>query len=709
MENIIGNTLYVKQESGNIGHYFNDHVYSSFSYYLAHKDTIDNVCIEFTDLNLNHPNFIEHFNKKILLDGKNKSDLNFNMLIMFFYDCSKNIYIQDRTSKYSFENLIKPQPDRFFDKSINCLEVFNKLRSNYGLYTEQNNIINERIDVTLLYRNDGKDRNISNIEIFENLLKKNNIKYKLFSLSDYYNFQEIVDIFYNSDNIISFHGCELTYGIFMNKNTQIIELTPINYIERWWQAMERHYINYGLKYIRHSVNVIDNNFYLNDEICFDIFKLIKIKFYDNFVSIGERCDSAISLYNINYKKGSYPFDYIISNLKRINEIICTNGFFEDDDIISKQNFHFPHHNKNNGESDCEYFYRIKNMFNEKLQNLYNLIKQNKRILFIYTIKYDSDIENNLLSFIQNMIYIHKYNNFKILVTQNKVIDVSNILYKEKIMIINYKLDREKYINYAGTDYGDFKIRQFLQNYLLNNFYSYTNEDTPLNNKNKVINIIPIGSRCINAAILQKNNLRKMSNVFDSINVKYLKNTFDILTSNFDNLIKVTNLKKIIIENSKEIKTQNLLYDNNEKDLTFPHNNMFDEQTYNTYKKRIERFKKTKYFNTLFVFTVTDNKNTYDEIINYSKQLKIYFDRNCFTYSLLIIDITNNDKENDRCKLVLNLENIFVYNLVIHNNSYTGGYFLNDIDNDNYIKIIKLFIKENDIFVSKDEIDNISYK
>jgi len=297
MEKINGTTLYIKHESGNIGHYFNDHVYSPFSYYLKNKETIDSICIELTDVNI-QLTLIEHFNKKLLLGGKGKAELNFNMLIVFFYDCGKNIYFQDiKTPKYNFEILINPEPDRFFKNSTNYLEVFNTLRNNYKLYTKQNNIINERVDATLLYRNDGKDRNICNIEILESIFKKNNIKYKFFNVSGYYNFEEIVDIFFNSDNIISFHGCELTYGIFMSKNTQIIELTSMNHNESWWVNMEKYYVIYGLIYTRLSVDVFDQNLYFN------IFNLLKIKYFDNFASVGESCDNTISLHNINYKNG----------------------------------------------------------------------------------------------------------------------------------------------------------------------------------------------------------------------------------------------------------------------------------------------------------------------------------------------------------------------------------------------------------------------
>ena len=280
MINIVGNTLYLKHESGNLGHYFNDHVYAGFSYYLLNKEKINNICIEFTDI-FNIDKYIDNFNRKVLLSDKKKTDLsfkNFNMLILFFYDCNKNIYFENKKEPiYSFENLIKLEKDRFFEKNKNYLDVFNTLRSNFEAYNKYNNIKNERKDVTVLYRTESIDRNIYNIDILEDLFISNNLNYKLFNLSNFYNFYEIVDIFHNSDNIVSFWGCELTYGICMVENTQIIELTPNGHIEDWWFIMEPYYKKYGLNYQRFSVNTIENNLYLTDLICRNIFNLLKIK------------------------------------------------------------------------------------------------------------------------------------------------------------------------------------------------------------------------------------------------------------------------------------------------------------------------------------------------------------------------------------------------------------------------------------------------
>lgn len=381
--------------------------------------------------------------------------------------------------------------------------------------------------------------------------------------------------------------------------------------------------------------------------------------------------------------------------------------------FTKSFFLFPHHNKKNDETEIEYIDRLVFDFNKKLLNLYEKITSNKRILFMYTITYDCNFIDNLIIFVKKLIDVYKYNNFKILVISDKdntyfdkVPEVNEL--KNKFIFIKYKLDRNKYNNYNGTDCGDYKLRQFIGNYLLYNFNcNFINK--PLDNKyDNITNIVPIGSRCINKAILDKYGYSRFSNIFDSINIKYLKNTYDSVISNFDKLISYKYLKELKNSSNESI-TSNILYDKNDIDITFPHYNLFNKNTHQTLIERITRFTKNKNFNSLLVFTITDNKHTIDDIIYWSNLLKIYFNRNGYNNKLLIIDLFNNDNDNEseRYKLLLQQNDIYIYSLIIHSNSYTSGFFINDIDNENYINIIKIFVK-NDIFLSKDEIDCLQF-
>jgi len=327
---IKGNTLMIIHDSGNIGHFFNDRCFSSMSYYLMNKNIINNIYIK-TDCQKYVEIFKKNLINKIFSEEKNRSFVNFDMIVCFFYNENIPFYIDHiKNSTYIFENLITTKLDRNIND--NYIEVFSHLKKNYNLYRKNNNIKNNRYDVTFLYRTTDKfERNIYNIEIFENILKIQNITYKLLDTSKYYSFLEIVDIFASTDNIISFHGCELTYGIFMEKNTKIIELTKKNHRENWWLNMEKKFTNYGLKYERFEVDVEKNNLYLNKNVCFNIlitFLKLKISFFG--ASITEQKEGYVyqiknyfnTNKNINIYQNGYGARYITdSGIINIDNVI----------------------------------------------------------------------------------------------------------------------------------------------------------------------------------------------------------------------------------------------------------------------------------------------------------------------------------------------------------------------------------------------------
>ena len=120
----------------------------------------------------------------------------------------------------------------------------------------------------------------------ENPLKVDGVKRlysdysEISSESEHNLFFEIINLFHFSDNIIAFHGCELTYGIFMDKNAKIIELTNIGHLESWWNQMQNKFIKFGLKYSRLEVPTINKNLYLDDAICENIINSLTLKQID---------------------------------------------------------------------------------------------------------------------------------------------------------------------------------------------------------------------------------------------------------------------------------------------------------------------------------------------------------------------------------------------------------------------------------------------
>jgi hypothetical protein len=108
-----------------------------------------------------------------------------------------------------------------------------------------------------------------------------------------------------------------------------------------------------------------------------------------YISLGPNCHSSGILKYLGYKKESYPFDWILSNLKIINYSIITNfsefldrnNYYKSNNEISlvEKNVKylesmFVHKDPVDNESDFQYIVRCVNRFN-------NLQNSNKSKLF----------------------------------------------------------------------------------------------------------------------------------------------------------------------------------------------------------------------------------------------------------------------------------------------------------------------------------------
>jgi len=271
---ISGNTLYIKHESGNLGHYFNDHIYSSLAYYLLNESDVDTIFINFTDSNKSQKiELIDIFNKKILPSQHSLRYKNLCYLMIFFKNTEKRIIFND--IDYKFDNLVIVESDRFFKKYTNYLDVFKKLNDNLLNYKKEHDIYSERIDISVLYRN-SKDRNLVNMDLLEKLFIQNGLNYKFISLSSY-SFIDIVNLFNNSNNIIQIWGCELTYGMFMSNSSKIIELTNIGDHCSWWVKMQYYFKEFGLEYERLHFQFDNGNLILTEKICNHIYSNLKLR------------------------------------------------------------------------------------------------------------------------------------------------------------------------------------------------------------------------------------------------------------------------------------------------------------------------------------------------------------------------------------------------------------------------------------------------
>ena len=134
---------------------------------------------------------------------------------------NKNFYVNN--NEYKFESLIELNADRFFEHNNNYIEVFLKLRNNFKNLLSISDMPYEHYDIGIIYRNNSNDRSMINLECLITKLEKCCITYKILKTNNY-SFMEIGQLFFSSDNVISIHGCELTFGFLMHNNANIIEL-----------------------------------------------------------------------------------------------------------------------------------------------------------------------------------------------------------------------------------------------------------------------------------------------------------------------------------------------------------------------------------------------------------------------------------------------------------------------------------------------------
>lgn len=173
-----------------------------------------------------------------------------------------------------------------------------------------------------------------------------------------------------------------------------------------------------------------------------------------YISLGPNCHTSGILKYLGYKKESYPFDWILTNLKIINysilnnfsEFLDRNNYYKSNNKISlvEKNVKylesmFHHRNPVDNESDFQYIIRCVNRFN-------NLQNNNKFKLFFHTVYNNSYNKDELLEC--DNILNKKFNNYKlILFNYIKSDEKKYSIIKDKIIIINIYIQYNPSIDY----------------------------------------------------------------------------------------------------------------------------------------------------------------------------------------------------------------------------------------------------------------------
>lgn len=227
----------------------------------------------------------------------------------------------------------------------------------------------------------------------------------------------------------------------------------------------------------------------------------------------------------------------------------------------------------------------------------------------------------------------------------------------------------------------------------------------------------LGSRCQNSEILKHYNYREFSGFFDFMNTSRVSVINHILKDDFKELLKPENnitllCNQLTIEPESgaylptSYRTSNKFYSedyNNVDEAIFPHHDLNSNEGKKHFLNCKQRFKKLKNVNTLFNYTFNSwENNIFDEdIFQMVESLKSV--HNFINFRICIIGVEIGDVSSFT---KIKIGDYFdVWKLVITRNSFSGGLFNNEKDNENYINIIKTYdIMETRI--SKEEIDSM---
>lgn len=116
---------------------------------------------------------------------------------------------------------------------------------------------------------------------------------------------------------------------------------------------------------------------------------LKLGKYDDYVSIGNKCATAIMLNKFKLRQHSYPFDWIPSQPHHVLNYIQTDfkDFIPEEGIYNKENIWFGHFDLNNQMSI--------DTINRRIKRLYELLESSKKVLFVYTT--EADVYNEMKS------------------------------------------------------------------------------------------------------------------------------------------------------------------------------------------------------------------------------------------------------------------------------------------------------------------------
>jgi hypothetical protein len=190
--------------------------------------------------------------------------------------------------------------------------------------------------------------------------------------------------------------------------------------------------------------------------------------YEYIVSIGNKCPTAMILRELKIYKESFPFDYIPTTPELILKYMKNqNDFYPKKNVVrTNDNVWFGHFDVN------EKYNETIDMFKRRFERLFHILKNKKKILFVYTSEADIYNEMNnmyndnykyLNQLVRYIIETYNYDDFKLLCVH------LNKTFEDTKNIVNYTINvPDKYLSDdSSTHTVDtiFQYRKTLKNLL----------------------------------------------------------------------------------------------------------------------------------------------------------------------------------------------------------------------------------------------------
>lgn len=215
------------------------------------------------------------------------------------------------------------------------------------------------------------------------------------------------------------------------------------------------------------------------------------------------------------------------------------------------------------------------------------------------------------------------------------------------------------------------------------------------------NIISLGVGCGINVYIQDLGLRTQAYPFDSLWVKNLTNLYEIISTDFSTLLNRNFHKKINYSFPDRIHHTSFDDMSNDFHATFAHHNILDNDIYETFVRRVNRFRELKTENNIFITLCTHTHTHFDpssqtplnhliEAEGTNLQTKIQtFIKICskmssYAKSKFICIIAQMDKTSEH-KLIYSGENISIY-LFSHIHGYHWSRF-SDTDHLSFLKLL----------------------